>query len=351
MGEVHDLIREKGRQQALQSEHARSVVEAAAAYLATEDSEIRFLYSGWCQAALPHKRLADEAVWQIRTDHITLLVQPGHKSLPTGDPVPVGVPYGSRARLILLYLQSEALRTLSREIELGRSMNMWLQRMGIPVGGKSMRDVRDQAERISRCRMTFQIQQGIRRGLVNQSILDTSMFVADDADGAQGTLLLETARLSETFYEQLKRHPVPVDEAAIKGLANNSMALDIYCWLAYRLHCLQEPKNVTWKALHGQFGRSVARLDHFRAYFKVNLELNRVQFGNRSFISVITSVVLERHRLIANARDHGFQTGRGLAMAVYPDARVESFPEGLTMMPSRPPVAPKLVSMSGSRPR
>ncbi len=44
--------------------------------------------------------------------------------------------------------------------------------------------------------------------------------------------------------------------------------------------------------------------------------LNRVQFGNRSFISMITSVVLERHRLIANARDHGFQTGRGLAVNI-----------------------------------
>ena len=312
MGEIHQLIREKGREQALRSEHARVVVEAAAAYMAVEDSEIGFLYSGWCQAALPHKKLANDAVWQIRTDHVTLLVQPGHKSLAEGDPVSVGVPYGSRARLILLYLQSEALRIQSREIELGKSMNVWLRRMGIPVGGKSMKDVRDQAERISRCRMTFQIQAGNRRGLMNQSILDTSMFVDDDAHGAQGTLLLETARLSESFFEQLRRHPVPVEEAAIAGLANNSMALDIYCWLAYRLHSLPEPKTVTWKALHAQFGRSVARLDHFRAHFKVNLEL---------------------------------------ALAVYPDARVESASEGLLMRPSRPPVGPKLVQIPGLRTR
>jgi hypothetical protein len=191
-------------------------------------------------------------------------------------------------------------------------MNMWLRRLGIPVGGKSMRDVRDQAERISRCRMTFQIQAGSKRGLMNQSILDTSMFVDDDSEGAQGTLLLETARLSETFYEQLRRHPVPVEEAAIRGLANNSMALDIYCWLAYRLHSLQEPKAITWKALHAQFGRSVARLDHFRAYFKQNLEL---------------------------------------ALAVYPDAKVESAPEGIRMSPSRPPVGPKVLSFPGFKGR
>ena len=38
----------------------------------------------------------------------------------------VGVPYGSRARLIILYLQSEALKTQSREVELGKTLHAWL---------------------------------------------------------------------------------------------------------------------------------------------------------------------------------------------------------------------------------
>lgn len=310
MGQVHRLIREQGREEAIKSDHPRTVIEAAVGYFSAEESEVGFLYSGWCQAALPHKKLADDEVWQVATDHTSLLVSPGHRPNPSGAAVPVGVPYGSRARLILLYLQSEALRTSSREVELGRSMNAWLRRMGVPLGGKSARDVRDQAERISRCRMTFQIQAGARRGLLNQSILDTAMFLEDDAEGAQGTLLLETARLSETFYEHLRRHPVPVEEIAIKGLANNSMALDVYCWLAYRLHALSEPRLVTWKALHLQFGRGVQRLDHFRKLFRNSLDL---------------------------------------ALAVYPDAKAEPGPEGLVMHPSRPPVASKVVAIAGPR--
>ncbi|MBV8522282.1 MAG: hypothetical protein JOY71_09175 [Acetobacteraceae bacterium] len=57
----------------------------------------------------------------------------------SGDPEPVGVPYGSRARLILLRPQSEALRTGCREVELGRSLRDWLSKMGIPVGGAHSR--------------------------------------------------------------------------------------------------------------------------------------------------------------------------------------------------------------------
>jgi hypothetical protein len=82
-----------------------------------------------------------------------------------------------------------------------------------------MQAVRDQADRISRCRMTFQIKQGNRTALINQNILDTAMLVDDDS--RQGQLFIETAKLSEMFSEQLKKHPVPVDEHAIKGYLLN----------------------------------------------------------------------------------------------------------------------------------
>ena len=134
VGAIHALIERDGKQLALKTEHDRRAVEAAAAYLSSEDSEIGFLYSGWAQAALPHKRLPDDAHWQVQTDRVTLIVQPGLRAIQGGEAVSVGVPYGSRARLILLYLQTEALKSSSREVELGRSLHMWLTRLEIPIG-------------------------------------------------------------------------------------------------------------------------------------------------------------------------------------------------------------------------
>src|SRR5271155_3989914 len=119
MGTLHDLIEAHGKHAVLQSEVDRRAVEAAAAYMADEDNGIGFLYSGWCQAALPHRRLPDDEVWQIRSDHVNMLVAPGHRTSNVGPAGTVGVPYGSRARLIMFYVQSEALRTSSREIGLG----------------------------------------------------------------------------------------------------------------------------------------------------------------------------------------------------------------------------------------
>ena len=55
------------------------------------------------------------------------------------------------ARFILLFLQSEAIRTASREVELGRSMRVWLGSMGLSIGGTTYRMVNEQARRISGC--------------------------------------------------------------------------------------------------------------------------------------------------------------------------------------------------------
>lgn len=308
MAEVHKLLVEHGKEAVLRLDLDRRVVEAAASYLESEDGEIGYLYSGWAQSGLPHKRLADNASWQVRTDHVSLLVQPGQRHTLTGDPIPVGVPYGSRARLICLYLQSEALKNNSREVELGRSLHAWLRRLDISIGGKSMAAVRDQAERISRCRLSFQIRQGNRTGLVNQNILDTAMFV--DNDNKQGALFVERAKLSEMFFEQLRRHPVPIEEAAIKSISNNSMAIDVYCWLAYRLHVLNAPTLVPWKSLFGQFGTGISRLDKFRACFRGPLDL---------------------------------------ALSVYPAANVEVDGRGVMLSPSHPPVSSKIVSLAGRR--
>lgn len=302
MAEVHDLLKAHGRQGVLQFDaFERRVVDAAADYLSDEDGGIGFLYSGWAQAALPHKRLPDEQPWQVRTDRANLLVEPGRKTQPNGGLQWIGVPYGSRARLIMLYLQTEALRTQSREIELGKSLRAWLRKMGISPGGKSIADVREQAERITRCRLTFEVQQAGRSALVQQLIVDKALFTEESEDSG-GSGFLERTKLSETFYEQLRRHPVPIEESAIRHINRHSMALDIYCWAAYRLHALSGPTPVSWRALHAQFGGGIRRLDHFRETFQEQLHL---------------------------------------ATAVYPGARIEVRSTGLLLSPSNPPVAPR----------
>ena len=148
MGTVHRLVIEHGREAAMKKVDPaeRHLVRIAADILAEDDDAIGVTYSGFCQASLPHKKLPAEKEWIRRSERLTLMIEPGRLIRPgTSEGEFVGVPFGSRARLILLYLQTQALRSRSREVELGRSMREWLRRLGIAQGGKSIREVRDQA--------------------------------------------------------------------------------------------------------------------------------------------------------------------------------------------------------------
>ena len=134
MAEVHQLIIKEGieeaRRQAV-TKHERMVVEAAYRVLSDDAERMGFTYSGFALTSLPHKP-QQSPTWRREGHNLTLVLQAGvdrnERSL--------GLPYGSYARFILLFLQSEAIRTRSREIELGRSMRVWLgSKMGLSIGG------------------------------------------------------------------------------------------------------------------------------------------------------------------------------------------------------------------------
>lgn len=305
MAEIHQLIIQHGRDRAreLVPREQRPLVDSAAAVLADESRAMGITYSGFCLTALPHKRIADDQTWRRDGHRVTLVVQPG-VLLVSGKEKLYGVPYGSRARLILLYLQTKALQSNSREVELGASMRDWMSRMNVSTGGQSYRDVKEQCNRLSACHLTFFWDEADSRGRSGSKFAKDSIVVGGltftETDERQGSLWEERVLLSESFFKSLREHPVPVLETAIREISSKSMALDIYIWLAYRLHSLNEPTRISWQSLYAQFGAGYDEIRHFKTRFPETLRV---------------------------------------ALNVYPEARVEIAREGMTLHPSAPPIA------------
>ena len=131
MGDVHRLILQHGVEWARSmaaTKAERQAVDAAAFVMADEENRLGITHAGFAMTSLPHKRI-EEGFWRREGHRTTLLVESGRDR--TGSLV--GVPYGSIARLILLYLQTEAIRTASPEVELGRSMKSWMGRDPPPL--------------------------------------------------------------------------------------------------------------------------------------------------------------------------------------------------------------------------
>src|SRR5215208_2486129 len=153
MAQIHRLIIDYGieetRRQAV-SKHDRLVIETAYRVLSDDAEKMGFTYSGFALTSLPHKPQT-ELVWRRDGHNITMLIESGRDRAGK----PLGLPYGSYARFILLFLQSQAVRTGSRDVELGRSMRVWLGSMGLSIGGTTYKMVTAQARRISGCTLTF----------------------------------------------------------------------------------------------------------------------------------------------------------------------------------------------------
>jgi hypothetical protein len=298
MGDVHSLILRHGIEAAKAqagSKAERNAVLAAALILADEENRLGITHAGFAMTSLPHKRIED-GLWRRDGHRTTLLVESGRDR----NGAFVGVPYGSIARLILLYLQTEATRTNSPEVELGRSMKSWMGRMSLTTGGKTYQLVAEQARRISACRLTFFTERGGgAESRHNGAFVRDAISMVGVAGEDQPLLWQDSVRLDEGFWQSLKAHPVPVREEALKAIGTRSLAIDVYIWLAYRLHALTRSTTVSWAAIHGQFG----------AGFQLVRQIKP------SFLDAL-----------------------GLALAVYPEARVNADKEGITLHPSAPAV-------------
>ena len=153
-------------------------------YMGDEDGAFSFVYSGWAQCALPHRRWRTTRPWEIcrPTACAWSWSRAGGRRATTGRSNGSACRSAAHARLILLYLQTQALKTGSREIELGELAARLAAAHRRLVGGRTGPLVKEQAERISRCRLSFHLAGRKTTGLINQSIVDRALFIEDVED-------------------------------------------------------------------------------------------------------------------------------------------------------------------------
>jgi hypothetical protein len=278
---VRQLVLVHGRDAARQmvAPESEPLVRIASEVLGDETGRSGYSYSGLCLTSLPHRKLADDAPWERTVGPLTLLLEPGRIKIGQGPAKLLGVPYGARARLILIYLQTQAVLKQDREVSLGRSMREWMGRLGVSVGGETAAGLREQARRIATCSMRFSWEReekspgGYATMMTNERIIRSGLFFHDarKADGRQETLFEDRVLLDAEFFEQLRRHPVPLGDAAIQQLKDSSTALDIYVWLAYRLHHLDRRVAISWRDLYQQFGGAYRQMWAWKQRFVQSL--------------------------------------------------------------------------------
>ena len=234
---------------------------------AAERDSLRHIHSVLAICSLPYQRQPDHVrEWERKQARMSLKVIAGQLASPDGAWVDQPLPYGSRARLLLLHTCSEAIRQKSATIEIRDSLSGFIRSMGFAVtGGKngSLSAFKQQVNALAACSMRLGVWDGERAKTINTQPF-SSIDVWCATKPGQQTLWPSTITFSQDFYQTLTRHALPVNVHAVRAFAASSRKLDLLFWLGYRLNSLSKTLDISWEALRDQFGSGYARTNNFR---------------------------------------------------------------------------------------
>ena len=168
------------------------------------------------------------------------------------------LPFGNLPRLLLAWVCTEAVRTGSRELVLGRSLSKFMRALGINSDSGGARGeqtrLRNQMKRLFGCTVSLIYKDEHGEVAVNSLIADRTAFWWNERKPDQPSLWDSKIYLGEAFFNEIIRHPVPLDMNTLKALKRSSLGLDLYLWLVYRTFPLRGPQRITWRQVYRQFG-------------------------------------------------------------------------------------------------
>lgn len=270
---------------------------------APESEQLTYMHSIMCQVGLPRSAVFGDEFERV-CGNAALGLDVGrvwNGKMFVRQPLP----FGPWPRLIMAYLNTEALRSQSPEIDVCDSASAFIRRLGkTPNGGvrSTYTSFRKQMLSLSACHMTLGFTVGEKATTYyGKPVKQFEAWLSNEPN--QRTLWPACITLSQDYFDSLNEHAVPLDLRALDALSGSALAMDAYAMLAQRLRRIEgRPVVLHWKNLHAQFGQEYADPKNFK----------------RAFLSALKKVLV-----------------------VYPKAKVKVVTGGILMMASPPPVLPK----------
>ena len=121
-------------------------------------------------------------------------------------------------------------------------------------GGRDQIKLRNQMRRLFGCSVQLSYKEENVERFVNSYIAESGEYWWNPQRPEQSSLWDSKIELSEKFFNEIIRHPVPIDMNTLAALKRCSLGLDLYLWLTYRTFTLRAPLRITWRQLYRQFG-------------------------------------------------------------------------------------------------
>ncbi len=282
----------------MQKKNINKLVQAALAIEAESAKEagaLGYMSRALVQATMPHRKIeGNEFTRQNGAFTMSLLA-----------PSRVGLPYGSIPRLLVAWVTTEAFNTGDRVLVLGDNLSEFMRELDlVPTGGRwgTVTRLKEQMKRLFSSSITCTYDGDYGFAIESVRVVESARLWWDPKSPDQTSLWESTLTLGERFFEEVTQRPVPIDLRALKALRRSPLAIDIYCWLTYRMSYLKQATVIPWEALQAQFGSG----------YPIDSAQGRRNF-KKKFLQQLKTVSV-----------------------VYPQARLAEHKHGLELRPSRP---------------
>jgi hypothetical protein len=275
----------------------RRIIETAAEVRLDAANEIEYQHGILCQVGLPRKK-TEGRVFERNFKNASIRIKAG-ELWDGGKWVEQPLPYGPKPRLALIHINGEAIRTQNPQIEIGRSCAEFLRRIGLPYqDGRTYSLFKRQMMALAATELNLGFTTHDEAVTISaKPIKEFRAWIGHNE--RQQTLWPGQLTLSRDYFDSLLAHAVPLDPRALGALAHSALALDVYAFLARRLHELDKAVKVPFVSFKEQFGQEYANYQNFK----------------REFLGAMKQV-----------------------MAIYPSANIKQVTGGLVLHPSHPPI-------------
>lgn len=233
---------------------------------ALKANTLGFMHRAFSMSALPVRKPKDR-FYERKNGYVKLSMFDHHG---------FGLPFGKIPRFIHMFIITEAVKTQDRTILLGKSLASFMRKIGISTtGGEhgTINRIKDQTKKMitSSLKIVYDEFAKGKLGAISLDILSGGTVFWDPKSPEQDTLWESNLILTQEYFDELIKAPVPLDMRAVAILKNSCLQLDIYFWLSHRMFYLKKPTLIPWERLMLQFGVNYKRRIDFIRKFLVDL--------------------------------------------------------------------------------
>jgi len=239
--------------------------------------DIGYTHPVFLQCFLPTRHSANNRQrWQTNCGRASLVIRAGELANPAkpNEYETCLVPAGPKARFVVAYVNNYIQRHHTATINMSDSLRAAMQRMNIPIGGKNGKELEREVKNFAAAEISLGRWDTSGDVHHDRALVAKHFSFWLEKNGNQRTIWQPEMTVSSEYYEAITKGErlAPFYWPALLALQHDTRAMDIHCFLTYRLrNPLKRPAILHAKTLHALFGRDIHDPYKFWQSFKKSL--------------------------------------------------------------------------------